>query len=264
MLMTTLNARAQTLGSPCQIQGIPFEAGTQVFFGLSDELVLCVLPTDRDISGIPCQRGLVHFQPSGELGQATLGRDFAVRGVTFARGTMLSWNEDGTLGALLAAVHTLSGATIPVGSTLRLDEHGKLISWSRRLVVEEKVSGIPCQAGSIVTCFANGQPERITIAHNHTVDGMPCMAGTDVELHPNGRLAVATLAERRELHAIAFEPGTALVFRPDGSLSVAQLVEDMDIAGRQYTDGTFLLFDERGLLTDSAAITWEVMRPALS
>jgi hypothetical protein len=262
--MATLNARAQTLGAPCQIQGIPFEAGTQVFYGLSDELVLCVLPTDREIAGIPCQRGLVHFQPSGALGQATLARDFAVRGVTFARGTTLSWNEDGTLGAQLAAPHAFAATHIPAGASLRLDEHGNLVSWSRRLAIEDQVHGIPCQAGSIVTRFADGSPERVTLAKHHVVDGLPCMGGTDIELHPSGRLAVATLAEAHELHGISFVAGTPLVFRPDGSLSVAQLVEDAQIAGRAYTDGTFLLFDERGHLTDSAAITWEVMRPALS
>jgi hypothetical protein len=90
------------------------------------------------------------------------------------------------------------------------------------------------------------------------------MGGTDVELHASGRLAVATLGEAVEILAIRFELGTELVFRPDGSLSVAQLVEDMDIAGRRYTDGTYLIFDEAGNLTDSAAITWEVMRPALT
>lgn len=262
--MATLNARAQTLGAPCQIQGIPFEAGTQVFYGLADELVLCVLPTDREIAGIPCQRGLVHFQPSGALGQAALARDFAVRGVTFTRGTTLSWNEDGTLGAQLTAPHTFGALQVPAGATLRLDEQGRLVSWSRRLAIEDQVHGIPCQAGSIVTCFADGSPERVTIARNHVVDGVPCMGGTDIELHATGRLAVATLAEPRELQGITFEAGTALVFRPDGTLSVAQLVEDMTIAGRLYTDGTYLLFDERGQLTDSAAITWEVMRPALS
>jgi hypothetical protein len=36
----------------------------------------------------------------------------------------------------------------------------------------------------------------------------------------------------------------------------------MEIAGRRHTDGTYLLFDEKGHLTDSAAITWEVMRPS--
>lgn len=262
--MATLNARAQTLGAACHIQGIPFEAGTQVFFGLSDELVLCVLPTDQTIFDIPCQKGLVHFQPNGALGQATLSRDFAVRGVTFARGTTLTWNEDGTLGAQLSAPHTFGPCAVPTGATLRLDDEGRVISWSRRLAVEDHVDGIPCQAGSIVTCFADGRPERVTLARNHFVDGVPCMGGTDVELHPTGRLAVATLADTAELLGVPFGAGTALVFRPDGSLSVAQLVEDMDIAGRAYTDGTFLLFDERGHLTDSAAITWEVMRPALS
>ena len=262
--MATLNARAQTLPSACQIQGIPFEAGTQVFYGLSDELVLCVLPTDQDISDVPCQKGLVHFQPSGALGQATLAQDFTARGVTFARGTTLTWNEDGTLGAQLAAPHQHGAMQIPAGSTMRVDDAGHLVSWSRRLAIEESLHGIPCQAGSIVTCFANGLPERVTLAANHVVDGVPCMGGTDIELHGTGRLAVATLAETVELLGIPFEAGTALVFRPDGSLSVAQLVVDMDIAGRSYTDGTFLLFDERGHLTDSAAITWEVMRPALS
>ncbi len=262
--MATLNARAQTLPAACHIQGIPFEAGTQVFFGLSDELVLCVLPTDRDVAGIPCQKGLVHFHPTGALGQATLARDFAVRGMTFARGTNLSWNEDGTLGAQLAAPHLYEGRQIPAGATLRLDDAGRLVSWSRRLPVEDQVHGIPCQAGSIITCFASGLPERVTLAANHVVDTVPCMGGTDIELHSTGRLAVATLAETTELLGIPFEAGTALVFRPDGSLSVAQLVDDMEIAGRSYTDGTFLLFDERGHLTDSAAITWEVMRPALS
>lgn len=262
--MANLNARAQTLGAPSLIQGIAFEAGTQVFFGLSDELVLCVLPTDQEISGVPCQKGLVHFQPGGALGQATLARDFEVRGVTFARGTTLSWNEDGTLGAQLATPHAFGAVQVPAGASLRVDDHGKLLSWSRRLAVEDTVGGIPCQAGSIVTCFADGAPERVTLAKNHVVDHVPCMTGTDIELHPNGRLAVGTLAEARELHGIWFDAGTALVFRPDGSLSVAQLVMDMDIAGRTYTDGTYLLFDERGHLTDSAAITWEVMRPALS
>jgi hypothetical protein len=104
----------------------------------------------------------------------------------------------------------------------------------------------------------------VTLAKNHVIDGIPCMGGTDVELHATGRIAVAMLGESMDLLGVHFGAGTELVFRPDGSLSVAQLVEDMDIAGRAFTDGTYLLFDERGHLTDSAAITWEVMRPALT
>ena len=149
--MASLNARGQLLGSDCHIQGIPFEAGTQVFYGFADELVLCVLPKDQEISGIPCQKGLVHFQPNGALGQATLARDFSVRGAAFARGTNLSWNEDGTLGAQLAAPHAFGAIHVPAGSSLRLDESGNVISWSRRLAHEDQVHGIPCQAGSIVT-----------------------------------------------------------------------------------------------------------------
>lgn len=262
--MATLNARAQTLGAACQIQGISFEAGTQVFYGLADELVLCVLPTDQVISGVPCQKGLVHFHPNGTLAQATLSRDHVERGVSLARGTMVSWNEDGTLGVQLAEPQIFGAHQIPTGASLRLDEAGQLTSWSRRIAIEDQVHGIPCQAGSVITCFADGRPERVTLSKNHVVDGIPCMGGTDVELHSTGRIAVAMLGESMDLLGVHFGAGTELVFRPDGSLSVAQLVEDMDIAGRAYTDGTYLLFDERGHLTDSAAITWEVMRPALS
>jgi len=262
--MASLNARAQTLGVPCHIQGIPFEAGTQVFFGLSDELVLCVLPQDKVISGVPCAQGLVHFHPTGQLAQCTLAIDHVERNMALARGTILTWNEDGTLMALLTSPHGIGDITIPAGASLRLDDAGTLVSWSRRVPIEESVHGIPCQAGSVVTCFADGRPERVTLAKSHVVDNIPCMGGTDVELHSTGRLAVGTLGESLEILSIPFEIGTELVFRPDGSLSVVQLVEDMEIAGRRYTDGTYLLFDEAGHLTDSAAITWEVMRPALT
>ncbi len=260
--MASLNARAQTLGASCQIQGIPFEAGTQVFFGLSEELVLCVLPRDQVIFGIPCAQGLVHFQPSGQLAQVTLSDDHSERGLLFARGTTLVWNEDGTLGAQLASPYSVDGTTIPAGASMRVDDSGRLVSFSRRIAVEEVIGGIPCQGGSVVTCFASGHPERATLARHHVVDSIPCMSSTDVELHASGRLAVATLGEAKDLLGILFETGTELVFRPDGSLSVAQLCEDMEIAGRRYTDGTYLLFDEKGHLTETAGITWEVMRPA--
>ncbi|MFO0744131.1 MAG: hypothetical protein U1F43_00465 [Myxococcota bacterium] len=260
--MASLNARAQTLGSACSIQGIPFEAGTQVFFGLSDELVLCVLPTDQTIASIPCQKGLVHFHPNGALAQATISRDHVERGLPFKRGTLLSWNEDGTLGAHVGESHAFDGVVVPAGASLRLDEGGRLISWSRRLAVEETVGGLACQGGSVVTCFADGRPERLTLSRSQVVDAIPVMGGTDLELHSNGHVAAATLAEAHEVAGVRFEAGTTLVFRPTGSLSVAQLAEDMDIGGRTFVDGTYLSFDEVGNLTESAAITWEVHRVA--
>jgi len=262
--MATLDARSQTLGSACSIQGIAFEAGTQVYFGLSDELVLCVLPTEQDISGIPCARGLVHFHPNGALAQATLAREHVERSFTFKSGTLLSWNEDGTLGAHVGEPHGFDGVVVPAGASLRLDHEGRLVSWSRRLQVEEMVGGYACQASSVVTCFADGRPERFTLSRSQEVDGLPVMGGTDVELHANGRIAAATLSEPFEAAGVAFEAGTTLVFRPNGTLSVAQLAEDMEIGGRTYPDGSYLVFDEVGNLTEHAAITWEVHRVARS
>ncbi len=259
--MATLNARAQTLGCRCSIQGISFEAGTQVFFGLADELVLCVLPVDQPVSDVPCQKGLVHFHPNGTLAQATLATDHSLRGVAFRAGAQLTWNEDGTLGAHLPAPFAIESVVVPAGASLRIDDAGKLVSWSRRLVIEETVDGIPCEAGSVLTCFASGRPERLTLARYHRVDGLAAMAGTDLELHGTGKVAVVTLGEESEVAGILFENGTTLVFRPDGTLSVAQLAEDLEIAGKTYSDGTHLLFDEAGRMTGHAAITWEVLRP---
>jgi len=262
--MATLNARAQTLGSACSIQGIPFEAGTQVYYGLSDELVLCVLPSDQAIAGVPCARGLVHFHPGGSLAQATLAADHVERSFSFKQGTQLSWNEDGTLGAHVGEPHGFDGVVVPAGASLRLDEDGRLVSWSRRLAVEETIGGLAGQAGSVVTCFANGRPERLTLSRSQVIDGIPSMGGTDVELHSNGRVAATTLAEAHEVAGVRFEAGTTLVYRPNGSLSVAQLAEDTDIGGRTYPDGSYLVFDEAGNLTEHAAITWEVHRVARS
>lgn len=258
--MATLNARAKTLGTACSIQGIPFEAGTQVFYGLADELVLCVLQNDQTIAGVPCAKGLVHFHPSGALAQATLAHDHTERSFGFKPGTLLSWNEDGTLGAHVGEPHAFDGVIVPAGASLRLDHDGRLVSWSRRLTNEENVGGLACQAGSVATCFADGGPERLTLARSQVIDGLPVMGGTDVELHPNGRTAAATLAEAHEVAGVRFEAGTTLVFRPNGSLSVAQLAEDAEIGGRMYPDGSYLVFDEVGNLTEHAAITWEVHR----
>src|SRR5690606_3429138 len=65
--MATARPLAQTLGAPRSIQGIDFIAGTQLFFGLPNELIASMLPEDQVIAGIPCARGLVHFHPGGQV-----------------------------------------------------------------------------------------------------------------------------------------------------------------------------------------------------
>ena len=162
----TVHARAQTLGISCCIQGIQLQAGTQVFLGLANELVLCVLPEPQRIQEVPCAAGLVHFHPDAGLAQATLARDHVERGVRFGAGTVLSWNEDGTLGAVLAAAAEHEGRLLPEGATLRFDAGGLLVSWSMHLDDGAEIDGIPCAGDSIATFHADGQLERATLAES--------------------------------------------------------------------------------------------------
>lgn len=257
--MATARPLNQTLGAPRSIQGIDLHAGTDVYFGLDDRLSLCVIPMDQPINGVPCARGLVHFHPSGELAQATLAREFAVRGVSFRPGTLVSWNEDGTVSAHLAEEHLIGGVPVPRASTVRLDEHGALSSWSRRLEHEEAIHGVPCQAGSVVTRYGDGRPERLTAAWDCSVDGFVALGGADIEFHRNGRVSRVTLAEPVTRAGIRFEAGTTLVQRDDGVLSLAQLADDLELDETTYPSGTYLQFDEREAISSYATITWGVL-----
>jgi hypothetical protein len=262
--MATAHARARTLGATCSIQGIQLQAGTQVFLGLANELVLCVLPEPQRIQGIPCAAGLVHFHPDASLAQATLGRDHTERGVTFTAGTQLAWNEDGTLGAVLRSSHVIAGVTLPAEATVRVDGHGQLVCWSLRVPEARTIGGLPCEGGSVVTFHATGKVERLTLGDHVQVGPVTALAGTDLELHPDGGVAFVTLGRSWNCGEVEFEVGTNLTFRPDGTLSVAMLAEEHVANGVTYPDGAQLYFDEAGRLTGHAATTWEVLRPALS
>jgi len=256
--MATARPLTQTLGAPRSIQGIAFDAGTDVYFGLDDRLSACVIPADQVINGIPCAQGLVHFHPSGELAQATLARDFAVRGAHFKRGTQLAWNEDGTLAAHLREDHVIGGVTVPRTATARLDEDGKLVSWSRRLAGEETIQGVPCEARSVVTRYGDGHPKRLTAAWDVAIDGFVAMGGSDLEFHRNGCVSRLTLAEATHKAGARFEAGTVLVLRDDHTLSLAHLVDALCLDGITYPEGAYLNFDEREQLTSHASITWSV------
>lgn len=257
--MATVRPLAQTLGAPRSIQGISFTAGTDLYFGLDDRLSLCVIPEDQLINGVPCACGLVHFHPSGELAQATLSRDMVVRSVAFKRGTLLSWNEDGTLAAHFGEEHVIGAILVPRGATARITEDGALESWSRRLTGEETIAGVPCQAGSVITRYGDGRPERLTAAHETVVDGFVALGGSDVEFHRNGRVSRLTLAEPAERRNVRFDAGTTLVLRDDGSLSLAHLADELTVGEMTYPAGTYLQFDEREALTSHATITWSVL-----
>jgi|GEM_PF-1437930 len=263
--MATAHARAQTLGFPCSIQGVQLQAGTQIFLGLSNELVLCVLPEPQRIQGVPCATGLVHFHPDATLAQATLGKDHVERGIPFASGTLLSWNEDGTLGAALNSAQVFVGIAMPEQATVRFDEQGMLVSWSVYVIDEGVViGGFPCEAVSIVTRYATGQVERLTLSDNVDVGPVTAMASTDLELHINGNVAVVTLGAKWVHEDIEFDVGTNLTFCPDGTLSVAILSGEHSHGDVTWPDAAQLYFDEAGKLTGFAASTWEVTRPALS
>jgi hypothetical protein len=260
--MATAHARAQTLGVSCSIQGVQLQAGTQVFLGLSNELVLCVLPEPQRIQGIPCARGLVHFHPDATLAQATLARDHVERGVPFAAGTQLSWNEDGTLGAALKSPQVIAGVPMPADATVRFDAAGMLLSWSRRVNGATVVGGIPCEDSAMVTFHATGEVERLTLGQSFEIGDITALGGTDLELHLGGGLAVATLGASWTHDGITFEVGTQLTFRPDGTLSIAILAEDHARGDERWPEGSQLYFDEAGHLSGHAALTWEVLRPA--
>ncbi|TNF24812.1 MAG: hypothetical protein EP329_24240 [Deltaproteobacteria bacterium] len=250
---------SQTLGTPRSVQGISFNAGTDLYFGLDDRLSLCVIPDDQTIHGVPCARGLVHFHPSGEVAQTTLARDLEVRSIRFCRGTVLSWNEDGTVAAHLCEDHVIGSVTVPRGASVRITEDGAIESWSRRLVGEEIIAGVPCQAGSVVTRYGDGRPERLTAASDVLVDGLVALGGSDVEFHRNGRLSRVTLADAAERAGVRFDAGTTLVYREDGTLSLAHLADELTIAGITYPAGTYLQFDEQQALASHATITWSVL-----
>lgn len=260
--MATAHARAQTLGVTCSIQGVQLQAGTQVFLGLSNELVLCVLPEPQRIQGVPCARGLVHFHPDATLAQAALARDHVVRGIPFAAGTQLSWNEDGTLGAALRSPQVIARVPMPGDATVRFDGEGMLLSWSRRMVEGGQVDGLPCDEGAMVTFHATGEVERLTLGETVQVGAITALEGTDLELHLGGRVAVATLGAPWSHDGITFEVGTQLTFRPDGTLSIAILAEDHSRGDERWPEGSQLYFDDAGRLAGHAALTWEVLRPA--
>jgi hypothetical protein len=262
--MASAHARGQTLGVTCSIQGVQLQAGTQVFLGLANELVLCVLAEAQRIQGVPCAAGLVHFHPDANLAQATLSRDHTERGVPFAAGTLLSWNEDGTLGALLRRPQVFAGIAMPSDATVRFDGQGMLVSWSMRNADGGLVGNLPCEPGTIVTFHATGDVERMTLAESVEVGPIVALGGTDIEFHPTGAVAVATLGRSWAFSGFEFEVGTNLTFRPDGTLSVAIVAEEHAAHGQIFPEGAQLYFDERGELSGSAALTWEVLRPARS
>lgn len=247
-MTVSAHARARTLGASCSIQGVQLQAGTQVFLGLANELVLCVLPAPQRIQEVPCAAGLVHFHPDAGLAQATLGRAHVERGVHFEAGTILSWNEDGTLGAVLADEAELEGRTLPAGATLRFDAGGLLASWSIRLEDAAAISGVPCAEGSIVTFHASGQLERATLGEGAQIGPWTALGGTEVEFHPDGTPSHLTLGAPATFGAFHLEAGTTLTLRTDGTLSVASLGEDLTVDGVPYPDGAQLYFDAAGAL----------------
>ena len=263
-MTASAHARARTLGASCSIQGVQLQAGTQVFFGLANELVLCVLPAPQRIQEVPCAAGLVHFHPDAGLAQATLGRPHVERGVHFSEGTVLSWNEDGTLGAVLGDAADFEGRTLPAGATLRFDAGGLLASWSLRLEDAAAIDGVPCAEGSIATFHASGQLERATLHETGRLGDWMALGGTDVEFHPDGTPSHLTLGAPAVFGAFAFEAGTTLTLRTDGTLSVATLAEDLTVGGVTYPDGAQLYFDAAGALTGHAARTWRVLKRARS
>jgi len=250
---------SQTLGAPRSVQGISFNAGTDLYFGLDDRLSACVIPDDQTINGVPCARGLVHFHPSGELAQAVIARDLEVRTVRFRKGTQLSWNEDGTVAAHLAEAHTIGSATVPRGASARITESGELESWSRRLLDEETIGGLRCQAGSVVTRYGDGRPERLTVAEDTVIGDLAVLGGSDVEFHRNGQVSRLTIAEPATRADVRFEGGTTLVFRDDGTLSLAHLADELAVGDMTYPAGTYLQFDPSGALASHATITWSVL-----
>jgi len=260
--MATARPLTRTLGAPQSIQGISFRAGTDVYFGLDDRLALCVIPDDQEILGVPCARGLVHFHPTGELAQATLARDFVHRGITFRRGALLTWDEEGALTAHLPDDHVIGDVYVPGSCTAFLCAEGRLQKWARRLRQEEVIAGLTCQADSVVTQFANGDVERATLARDVQREGLTLLGGTDVEFHRNGHLAVGTIAETLDRGGFRFEPGTVVVMRDDGSLSVAHLPEDLTVGEETFPAGSYLQFDADGRLTSHTAITWSVIQRA--
>ncbi len=257
--MTCNRPLQRTLGQSETLQGITFQEGTDIYMGLEGELVMCQLPSDATISGVPCRAGLVHFAPAGGLAQATLATDFVYNGVSIQAGSLVSWNDEGEVTVHMADAHTIGGVTLPATAVATLDNKGNLKRWSTRVSEALQLGEIACQPGSVVTRYGDGRIDRITVGADVRVsDAFVAMTGTDLHFHPSGQVATVTLAVGLERAGIAFDVGTTLNFRDDGTLSLAQLANDVEIGGKHYEDGTYLQFNASERLTGHVAIGWSV------
>ena len=141
------------------------------------------LARDTDVQGLPCAggRSVVYF-PSGRLRLAWLSRPVSIGGVPCAAGIIYLHESGRLLNATLSATHIFAEGSVPVGERVTLDEHGRLLEHSQRLLMDQPVGGLPCSAQFRVWLYPGGRPSVVVLAEQSVLSGRAYPRGAELFL----------------------------------------------------------------------------------
>lgn len=184
----------------------------------------------------------VTYPASAVIKSGTLSEDFVVHGVHFKKGSVLGFDENGTLWRCNISEDTvINELPCMANSEVEFFPDGNVLSCV--LSADTDIGGIHAAKGSLVMFHRNGSLFKCDMVHDTVIDGYPVRCG-DVCFFDNGRLSAFYLSEDFAIEGISCKKDTRVWLRKDGRLSACTAGRDVIIKGGLYKAGELIVVRE--------------------
>jgi hypothetical protein len=158
-------AAMQTLKADSTIQGVRYQAGTEVQLSKDGSVEVALLSGDTVVAGVTYKAGTkVAFNKNGSPRVGTLKADTTIKGNVYGGGTDLWFAHDGVVGwGVLAAGGdaTIEGNAYRGGTDVFFNEDGSL--WIGTLAADTVIGGVSYKAGMNVLFEKSGTSRAVTV-----------------------------------------------------------------------------------------------------
>lgn len=168
-----------------------------------------------------CSKRTEEYYENGALRTCQLTDSVKIRG--YPCQSRIRFNANGNLDQFeLSEEYVIQGLTIPIKSTVFLDDNGRLYKcWFSKNIT---IQGIPCKGSAFsrvtTTFYENGRLEWCFLSKPTIIQGIPCKAGVFdiVGFYPNGSLRTCTLGKHILINGRKYTQGTKVTLDENGNV----------------------------------------------
>jgi hypothetical protein len=205
----------------------------------------------------PCPCEQEPSSPDEKVSNCTLTEDIVIQGLPMAKGKMVSFNKEGEARQFTLSENSRVG-DYNCRNTGPVTTHGPGKLKGCYTDEQYEISGVPCDAGSL-SIQKDGKLRRCKVAKKATVGPLEMPAGSYITLWENGE------PERFENSGAIDAPGGYACkgymnyLHEDGKLKKCELANDAKVGDKDVKAGETVCWDAEGAPTDCSNLKFRMM-----